>query len=222
MIILHEYVSGFREEDQLETWSCLVPIRKKYKVIDCDLANTDEYAYDDFIKRWWGVDDFINIEMDNVVSLEQVESLVNCPQPYCNYLYGCNYVFGENVPTDALGVVKIAKSIQDKVPCSTWYRKGIWKTLDARIKNNIVQALPPDRVALAMLRVMVFKIKGVPFAHNHNDVSHLLKHNHDGRVGEPDPYTGVVETPGHATKEPEFAIGDGKAFEITVRGREGG
>jgi hypothetical protein len=216
MMILHEYVTGLREEDQIETWAALAEVRKKYKVVDFDLANSNEYSYDDFIASWWGKDDLINVEMDNVVGIKEIDSLVSCPEPYCSYLYPCDYVFGNGVPTDAFGATKINKLIQLKVPMESWYHKGVWKTLDARIKNNIVQVLPSDQIAIAVLRGMVWKIKGVPFAHNHNDVNHMLKHNHGNRVGEPDPYTHMVDKIQTVADEPQFNIQKGKLFEIKV------
>jgi hypothetical protein len=217
MIIIHEFVSGFREEEQFETWECLQDIRQKYTVVDVDMANKDGHAYDDLIKTYWGKDDFINIEMDNVVSLSNIDSLANCPESYCSYLYPCDYVWGKDVPTDAMGVVKIGKSLQDKVPAEGWYKKGDWHTLDARLKNQIAQALTPNQVVVGVLKAMTYKIKGVPFAHVHNTTSTMLKHNHPHRLGEVDPVTGKAELLEEVIKrESEWIIDNGKAFDIAL------
>jgi hypothetical protein len=216
MIILHEYINGKREEDQIETWACLADIRKKYTVIDRELDMYDKNSYDDFIKEYWGKDDFINIEMDNVATLEQIDSLVNCPEPYCSYLYPCEYVFGREVPTDAFGCVKIAKSIQDQIPYQRWWRTGSWKTLDSRLKNQIAQVLPSKQVVAGVLKGMCYKIQGMPFPHNHNDRDHLLKHNHAHRLGEVDPVTGLRESPGVIEKEIGLTLTQADLFNIVV------
>jgi hypothetical protein len=219
MLILHEYITDKREEEQLETWACLAEIRKKYTVVDRELNKFDNNSYDDFIAEYWGKDDFINIEMDNVVSLSQIDSMVNCSEPYCSYLYPCEYTYGLEVPTDAFGVTKINKSIQDMVPYTKWYRTGSWRTLDARIKNQVAQVLPAKQVVSGVLRGLCYKIHGMPFAHNHNDVNTLLKHNHPHRIGEIDPVTGTTDLlDSKILEETATPIGvKGELFDIIVK-----
>jgi hypothetical protein len=153
MLILHGYAcvgeeqrkTGRTEEQQAETWEALKAIRQKYHVVDRALEGSD--GYDNFLLEYWGRDDLIIVEQDVVPTLEQVNSLVECSEPWCAYKYQFHYIILPNKPklqpyyiATGFGFTKIALKIQALIPSSLWYRKGDWRDLDSRVVDQIIRA----------------------------------------------------------------------------------
>jgi hypothetical protein len=158
--ILHLY-SNKRPKDEKDCWKELKKIRKHYKVIDRQMdASMDN---DNFLKEYWGTDDLITVEGDNVPELKLLEEMLNCKEPWCVSPYYQHYtnMNGNKIKVtyyddngkkrvektqgfkvvSGLGFTKISKEIQDKVSFDIWYGKGPkdaeWMNLDARISMSI-------------------------------------------------------------------------------------
>ncbi len=140
VLVLHSF-SRFRLNEQLETWQALELIRQNFNVIDVFLV--DDGDYDKALKNVWEKDSLIVVEQDVVPTVEMVEELFGCADPWCIFEYEIRYMDDKNppfYPQTGLGLTKFSLNAQHIAGSEKWFGRGPWFNLDGRVTGALVQA----------------------------------------------------------------------------------
>ena len=87
MNIAYFHIEGV-DKKYPEAWNRIDELNKSGYGISKELTTIkDDFSYCDAIMKYWGHDDLILIEQDNLVTKEQLDSLINCPEPACAYWF---------------------------------------------------------------------------------------------------------------------------------------
>jgi hypothetical protein len=141
MIILHPF-SIFRQKEQAETLDALRKIQGSFRVVN--VLCSEKADYDDSLLRFWGTDDLIIVEQDIVPSIEQVQTLADCPESWCGFWYWMRYAADKCPPyqvLNAFGLAKLSLETQKLAPSESWYKRDDWAyyNLDSRVASVLIQ-----------------------------------------------------------------------------------